>query len=105
LILFYKDILRRQLFRILFPAPIKKKVMAENAVTFLLYVCSVTSSNLATPNNRMDLGHAKISCVQPKVEISHLTPEDRQLVGKCVHDHRKKDKWLALEEAQRQLNR
>jgi hypothetical protein len=44
----------------------------------------------------------KISCVQPPVDISHLTPEDQQLFGKFVHDLRKKDKWLPLEEAQRQ---
>jgi hypothetical protein len=36
------------------------------------------------------------------VDISHLTPSDQQLFGKFVHDLRKKDKWLTLEEAQQQ---
>jgi hypothetical protein len=44
----------------------------------------------------------KISCVQPPVDINHLTPEDQQLFGKFVHDLREKEKWLTLEEAQRQ---
>jgi len=44
----------------------------------------------------------KISCVQPPVDISQLTPEDQQLFGKFVHDLRKKDKWLTMDEAQRQ---
>ena len=44
----------------------------------------------------------KISCVQPPVDISHLTPSDQQLFGKYAHDLRKKDKWLTLEGAQRQ---
>jgi hypothetical protein len=44
----------------------------------------------------------KISCIQPPPDISHLTPSDQQLFGKFVHDLRKKDKWLTLEEAQRQ---
>jgi hypothetical protein len=44
----------------------------------------------------------KISCVQPPVDISHLTSEDQQHFGKYVHDLRKKDNWLTLEEAQRQ---
>jgi hypothetical protein len=43
----------------------------------------------------------KISCVQPPVDISQLTPEDQQLFGKFVHDLRTKDKWLTLEKAQR----
>jgi hypothetical protein len=34
--------------------------------------------------------------------MSQLIPEDRLLFGKFVHDLRKKDKWLTLEEAQRQ---
>jgi hypothetical protein len=33
---------------------------------------------------------------------SHLPPVDQQLFGKFVHDLRKRDKWLTLEEDQRQ---
>jgi hypothetical protein len=44
----------------------------------------------------------KISCVQPPVDISHLTSEVQQLFGKFAHDLRKKDKWITLEEAQQQ---
>jgi hypothetical protein len=29
-----------------------------------------------------------------------LIPEERQLFGKYVHDLRKKDKWLSVEQAQ-----
>jgi len=38
----------------------------------------------------------KISCIQPPVDISQITPEDQQQFGKCVHDLRKKVKWLSL---------
>lgn len=45
----------------------------------------------------------RTSCIQPPVDISQLTPEEQQIFGRCVHDLRKKDKWLTLEEAQRQV--
>jgi hypothetical protein len=44
----------------------------------------------------------KISCVQPPVDISQLTPSDQQLFGNYINDLRKKDKWLTLDEAQTQ---
>ena len=44
----------------------------------------------------------KLSCKQPPVDISQLTPEDRQFFGKYIHDLQAKDKWITLEEAQYQ---
>jgi hypothetical protein len=49
-----------------------------------------------SPKGALDLMQ-KISCVQPPVDISQLTPSDQQLFGKHVHDLRKKDKWLTLD--------
>jgi hypothetical protein len=43
----------------------------------------------------------RISCVQPPVNTSQLTPEDLLLLGKLVHDLLKNNKWMLLEEAQR----
>lgn len=45
----------------------------------------------------------RTSCVQPPVDISQLTPEDRQLFGKFVHDLRKQNKWMTMDVAQRQV--
>jgi hypothetical protein len=43
----------------------------------------------------------RTSCIAPPGDYKSLIPEERQLFGKYVHDLRKADKWLTLEEAQR----
>ena len=40
-----------------------------------------------------------LTLIVPPVDISHLTPSYQQFFGKYL---RKKDKWLTLDEAQRQ---
>lgn len=42
----------------------------------------------------------RISCIQPPVDTSQLTPEDLQLFGRFVHDLLKNNRWMLLEEAQ-----
>jgi hypothetical protein len=41
----------------------------------------------------------RISCIQPPVDTSQLTPEDLQLFGKLVHELLKNNKWMLPEEA------
>lgn len=43
----------------------------------------------------------RISCIQPPPDWQSLIPEDRQKFGKLVHDLRKANKKMTLEEAQR----
>jgi hypothetical protein len=43
----------------------------------------------------------RISNIQPPPDWQSLIPEEQQLFGKYVHDLRKQDKWMTLEEAQR----
>jgi len=44
----------------------------------------------------------RISCIQSPPDWQYLIPEERQKFGKHVHELRKANKRITLEEAQRQ---
>jgi len=44
----------------------------------------------------------RVSNIQPPPDWKSLIPEERQKFGKYVHELRKANKWITLEEAQRQ---